>query len=152
MKLSTCYPTTWFRGCKEEGNFRHMLWDWPIVKPFGQGYTECFTQWLEFCKNLLEAMLCQNPLESSNLINALQYILTEPMRVIARNWKSPTLPFAVVRQRVSQVICMEKLTAVQTNFLTKFSLGTRYHTVPPLKFFLGFPDCLRWPWDLCWIS
>lgn len=117
------YPSSCFRGCPDGGSQAHIWWTCPMVRRF----------WLWIRGNIdmsmgvfLDAYVFlfnyKPDVLHTDQFRLLQHVLTSAKGVIAKHWKSPSLPGQAFFRFMSRTMFFEKLTAQLEGTMDKFEL------------------------------
>ena len=112
-----------FRGCAADGTMYHVWWLCPKVRRFWirtYNFIYSLTQ-VNLRKSPLDALLGRpvkgTPKCTKKLI---AYIFTAARISIARSWRSPTVPFYLLKVKLSWIMVNERLSAILADKVDMF--------------------------------
>lgn len=113
-----------FRGCNVNGTFYHTWWTCPKVRRF-------WIRTYNLIYSLTQANLVKSPLHallgrpvegtSKSMRRLITFIFVAARISIAKSWKSPTVPFYLLKAKLSWIMINERLTAILKDKMTGFN-------------------------------
>lgn len=118
VRVATYVPGAspqWFRGCGMDGTMFHIWWTCPKVRKF-------WIRTYKFIYSLTQVNLIKSPLQallgcpvegtSKHIRRLIAFIFIASRISIAKSWKSSTIPFHLLKYKLSWIMVNERLSAI----------------------------------------